>query len=133
MTATEAQAAVTKHGSQRAASRALGCSHKTLWKALHRDAAKLPDAGSKGRSLAEFRSAYDKGYIVPRKITAALKALRNGWEYEVQFARLAGVSLADLAAFRDQFAEHVVSLHRDGRRAWAGTAAVAREMKEMLS
>ena len=85
-----------------------------------------------GRSLAEFRSVYDKATIVPTKVKAALKALgAGGWEYEVQFARTAGVSLADLANFRDQFAPHIVSL-REGRRAWAGSAATASAMREMI-
>jgi len=38
----------------------------------------------------------------------------------------------DLGAFRDQFAAHVVTLNREGRRAWAGTASVAKQMREML-
>ena len=84
-----------------------------------------------GRSLAEFRQTYDKDTIVPAKIKAALKVLGSGWEYEVQFAKLAGLTLADLGNYRDQYADYVVTL-RESRRAWAGTVATARAMKGML-
>jgi hypothetical protein len=98
-----------------------------------RTAQAAPIAPSKaGRSLAEFRAAYDKSTIVPGRVKAAIKALgAGGWEYEVQFARNAGVSLADLAAFRDEFASHIVQL-KEGRRAWAGSAKAAQQMREML-
>jgi hypothetical protein len=85
-----------------------------------------------GRSLTEFRATYDKATIVPTRVKAALKALgAGGWEYENIFARAAGVSLSDLANFRDAFAAHIVSL-REGRRAWAGSAATAAAMREMI-
>jgi hypothetical protein len=85
-----------------------------------------------GRSLTEFRATYDKATIVPTRVKAALKALgAGGWEYENIFARAAGVSLSDLANFRDAFAAHIVSL-REGRRAWAGSAATATAMREMI-
>lgn len=85
-----------------------------------------------GKSLAEFREAYDRDYIVPRKVREALNALGDSWEYEAEFVRRAGVSFADLGRYRDQFAEHVVVLNRDSRRAWAGTVALAAKMREML-
>lgn len=88
-------------------------------------------AKKQGRTLEEFRRTYDKDYIVPARVKAALAELGNGWEYEVQFARLAGVSLADLSSYRDAFAGHVVTL-RDSRRAWAGKESVAEQMKGML-
>jgi hypothetical protein len=84
-----------------------------------------------GRSLAEFRQTYDKDTIVPGKVRAALKVLGAGWEYEAQFAKLAGLSLSDLGAYRDLFAAHVVAL-KETRRAWAGTVAVAKAMREMI-
>lgn len=86
-----------------------------------------------GRSLADFRAQYDKSHIVPARVRDALHALGGGWEYEVQFAKMAGVSLQDLGRFRDQFASHVVQIGRDARRAWAGTVSTATAMKEMLS
>jgi hypothetical protein len=84
-----------------------------------------------GRTLTEFRAAYDKDTIIPGKIKAALKALGNGWEYEVGFAKLAGVSLADLGNYRDQFSPYVIAL-KETRRAWAGSMATAKAMREML-
>jgi len=93
--------------------------------------AKATEPKRAGRSLAEFRATYDKDTIVPGKIKAALKTLGGGWEYEAQFARLAQVSLADLGNYRDQFANHVITL-RESRRAWAGTTALAQAMREML-
>jgi len=85
-----------------------------------------------GRTLTEFRSEYDKDYIVPKKIKAAIKQVGAGWAYESEFAKLAQVSLADLANYRDMFAEHVVTLREKGRRAWAGSVATAKAMREMI-
>jgi hypothetical protein len=86
---------------------------------------------SKGKSLADFRSTYDKSVIVPAKIKAGLKELgANGWEYEVAFARIAGISMADLGNFRDGFAEYVVSIRE--RRAWAGSKNMADKMRAMI-
>ena len=87
-----------------------------------------------GKSLAEFRATHDKAFIIPKKIKEALQQLgSSGWEYEVGFAKLAGISLADLGNFRDQFAEHVVAIRRDGKRAWAGSKDTAAKMRAMVS
>ena len=91
----------------------------------------MSDSTKKGRTLKEFKETYDKATIVPQRIRNGLKMLGQGWEYEVLFAKMAGVSLADLSAFRDQFADHVITL-KESRRAWAGSAAVAKAMREML-
>jgi hypothetical protein len=89
-------------------------------------------APAKGKTLADFRQTYDKATIVPSRVKAALKELgASGWEYEVQFARMAGVSMTDLSAFRDQFAGYIVNL-KDNRRAWAGSIKTATQMKEMV-
>ena len=87
-----------------------------------------------GRSLDDFKSNYDKSYIVPNKLRAALAKLDGGWLYEVDFAKLAGVNLADLAAFRSAFEDHVVVLNGNdrGKRVWAGTKAAAAKMREMI-
>jgi hypothetical protein len=129
---------VEKFGSIRKASAALSVSRKVLSRLISggastsRIGAAEAKVERKGRSLSEFRASYDKSFIVPRKISAALKILGpSGWEYEVQFARIADVSLADLGNFRDQFSDHVVSL-RESRRAWAGSKKTAKEMRAML-
>lgn len=86
--------------------------------------------GAAGKSLEDFRAAHDKSYIVPGKVRAALKALGDGWEYEMAFAKLAGVSLGDLSAFRAMFEDHIVVVERT-KRAWAGSKALAAKMREM--
>lgn len=133
-TVSELQAAVREHGSQRAAARALGMRESTFRLRLHAGAAapRVAPSGTRvGRALSEFRAVYDKAYIVPRKIKAALgKIGASGWLYEVEFAKLAGVSLADLGNFRDQFSEYVVATRE--KRAWAGSRKTADEMRTML-
>lgn len=87
------------------------------------------------KSLADFKSAHDKSFIVPTKIKAALEKLGNdGWEYEHDFSKLAGVSSNDIAKFREQFNEQVIIIKSNGReqRVWAGSKALAAKMREML-
>lgn len=142
MTRQEAEAAVKQYGSINKAARSVGVRKSTISNALKgitKAAGKLPTAKTaaaavkrQGKTLNDFRQTYDKATIVPAKIKAALVVLgAGGWDYESQFARLAGVSLADLGTFRDQFADYVVAL-RDSRRAWAGSKATAKQMREML-
>lgn len=87
-----------------------------------------------GRSIDEFKASYDKSYIVPGKIKAALQKLDTSWLYEVDFAKLAGVNLADLATYRAAFEDHVVVLNGNdrGKRVWAGTKTAAAKMREMI-
>lgn len=123
------------------AAKALGVNESTMRKRLHSarerfgslKPAAAPALGKPGRSLDDFRSSHDKDFIVPRRIREALKALGpSNWEYEAQFARLAGVGLADLATYREQFEEHVVAVQREGKRAWAGSPALAVKMRAMV-
>lgn len=143
MTRDEAMQAMKQYGSQRKAAEGLRVSRKTLRKALavvgsdkgvrQVDTQAAAKSAKAGRTLSEFRATYDKATIIPAKVTAALKQLGpQGWEYEVEFAKLAGVSLMDLGKFRDKFAEHVVQIGRDSRRAWAGSKSTAQAMREML-
>ena len=144
MTTADARAAVAKYGSQSAAARALGVGRMTLHDAYHgrrhvngathapTPKPDKPATGAKVKTLSDFRATYDKATIIPAKLKAALKLLGgSGWEYEVQFARNAGVSLTDLANFREMFAPNIVNL-RDNRRAWAGSAGTAKTMREMI-
>lgn len=140
MTKQEAEALLKRHGSIRAVEREAGINRKTLRKCLAGGSV-MVKAGktnqiaaqpSKGKTLAEFRAQYDKSTIVPNKIKAALKSMGpNTWLYEVEFARTAGVSIPDLATFRESFAHLIVSL-KDNRRAWAVSASAAKQMREML-
>ena len=92
---------------------------------------------SKGKTLEEFRSMHDKNYIVPRKIKEALAKLGEGWEYEGEFIKLAGLAHTDLATFRDQFEDHIVAVKTNGsshrKNVWAGTVAFATKLREMTS
>lgn len=98
--------------------------------------AKVPPKPT-GRSLDEFRAAHDKSFIVPRKLKAALASLGpGGWAYEAEFVKLAGVSHTELGAYRSQFEDHIVILkgtEHSGRRAWAGTKALAEKLRAMVS
>jgi len=94
---------------------------------------KLPDTKTvKGKSLQMFRESHDKDYIIPTKIKTALKFLGSSWLPEAEFAKLANVSLADLSAYRSAFEANLVVMKRDGKRVWAGTPALAKQMQEML-
>jgi len=125
--------AIEKHGSKAAAARAIGIPESTLKSTLRRGGSKpAPEPKAVGRTIAEFRNTYDKATIIPRKVKDALKKMGSKWEYESIFARLAGVSMLDLSAVRDQFEAHIVVVDRSGKRAWAGTAATAQELREMV-
>lgn len=151
MTREEAQALVKKHGSIRAVARATGLDRDMIARTMKGIPQKapgrprgsataavpapgfpsLPKVKVDARSLSEFRNTYDKDTIVPKAVNTALKALGSGWLYEVEFAKLAGLSLKDLGLYRDRYAEHIVVI-RDHRCVWVGKATVAEEMRRML-
>jgi len=95
----------------------------------------MPDAKPKaGKSLADFRASHDKNFIVPQRIQTALKKLGDGWEYEVDFIKLAGLCTTDLARFRDQFEDYFVTTNgKNPKRVWTGSKAVAQQMREMVT
>ena len=135
-----AEAAYIKCGTYANAARSLGVAKSTVIRAINGRTDRGPGKAApaperKGKTLADFRQQYDKATIIPARVRAALKTIgAQGWEYEVQFAKIAGVSLADLGRVRDEFAEnHVVTIGRDSRRAWAGSRATATAMREMLA
>lgn len=134
ITAAGLAALVKKHGSVKSAARAAQVPETTFRRRLSGGEPAKAAAGVArgGRSLAEFRSEFDRDYIVPRKIRAALAALGTAWLYEVEFAKAARVSLADLGNYRDAFIAHVVLLKRDSRRVWAGTRKLAARLRGML-
>jgi len=115
--------------------KSVGCKSSEVvgkWKLASVSVVATATTKAKGKSLADFKATYDRSYIVPKRIREGLKALRGGWEYEAQFARLAAVSTQDLNMYRDEFAAHIVPLNKDGRRAWAATATLAEQMKGMI-
>lgn len=131
MTPEQVIAAVKEHGSVAAAARALGIARQTLdhhWQ----KSKKATIEHKSGKSLSDFRAMHDKSFIIPTRIKEGLKQLGDGWEYEAQFAKIAGISLSDLSIFRDEFSDFIVVVRRDGKRAWAGTKATAQRMKEMI-
>lgn len=87
------------------------------------------------KSLADFKSAHDKSFIVPAKLKAALEKIgADAWEYETELQKLSGVPSQDIARFREQFNEYIVLVKQDGRerRVWAGSKALAAKMRDML-
>lgn len=142
MTQDEANKLVVKAGSIRQAAAAAGMAYSTFRdvyhnrsrvgeRKSHKPAEATQPAHKRKKSLSDFRSAYDKSYIVPKKVRAGLSALGSSWEYEVDFAKSITVSLGDLGMFRDEFADHIVQV-KEGRRIWAGTKALAQQMREMI-
>lgn len=146
MTRDQAQAAMLKHGTQRAAAAALCCSRDTLQRALNRvDNSEpkrgrplgktttygAPVQGGGVRSLAEFKNTYDLETIVPKRVEQTFRQMGGGWLYEAEFVKEANVTSAQLSMFRDRYADHIVSV-RDSRRIWVGKTAIAEEMRRML-
>jgi hypothetical protein len=92
-----------------------------------------PAAKKPGKSLTDFRAAHDKSYIVPNKIRAALKQLGDGWEYEMDFMRIAGLSVTDLAAYREPFEKFTVLIGgRNAKRVWFGSEKAAADARAMV-
>lgn len=91
---------------------------------------------SKAKTIADFKAAHDPDVIVPTKIRAALASLvkegAENWEYELDFAKRAGINNTQLGAYRDQFSDHIVLAANTGRtpkRAWVGDAKVAKKLR----
>lgn len=142
---TQAQEAVRQYGSVLKAANALGIARSTLQHRFNAATKLTPltpptpatfrpmlPQQKVGKSLSDFRAAHDKDYIIPRKIKAALQQLGNGWEYEVDFLRIAQVSTTDLALYRDRFVDNWLVVDRSGKRVWAGTKGLADEMRSMV-
>ena len=99
---------------------------------------KSAKAVSKGKTLADFGSVYDKSVIVPRKIREALAKMRrpeDEWKTDVEFIKFAGISVYDAQAYREMFAEFIVLIGPAGKqkRVWAGTKSLAAQMQSMVS
>ena len=136
---TEALAALKQYGNRKDAAVALGVSKSAFRKRIMRGGAivteqQTPKPKQTGpvKTLADFRSTYDKDTIIPGKIREAITALDGGWVYESEFVRLAGVSFTDLSVYKDMFAEHIVFIKRDSKRVWAATPELAEQMRRML-
>lgn len=87
-----------------------------------------------GKTMADFRAAHDKSFIVPKKIEAGLLKLGpEGWEYEQAFMRIAEVGTIDLANFRDQFEDFIVTVGgKNAKRCWCGSKELAKKLRAMV-
>ncbi len=88
---------------------------------------------SKTKTLADFRQAHDKNFIIPAKLKAAIAKLgKDGWEYEAAFIQGIPVSTTDCARFREQFEKFVVVVDGGRKKIWCGSEALATKMREMV-
>lgn len=91
---------------------------------------------SQGKSLSDFRATHDKSFVVPNKIKEGLAKLgEDGWEYEIEFIKLCGLSTTDFSRFREQFEDYYLTVNVNGRnhkRVWAGSKKLAAKMREMV-
>ena len=86
-----------------------------------------------GKTLDDFRAAFDKSFIVPKKIAAALEKLGDGWEYNHDFSKTSDVSVNDLSMFAEQFEPHIVDIAgRSRKRIWFGDPKVAAKARAMV-
>ena len=88
----------------------------------------------KGKTLADFRAAHDKNVIVPAKIKKVLADMEadhpENWCYEGDLIKAGGISQADIATFRDQFAEHIVETGgRTPKRVWFASSKIAAKVR----
>lgn len=90
----------------------------------------------KTNSVEDFRKLHDKSHIVPEKIQEGLKKLgKDRWLYQADFMKLCGISNgADFNLYCVKFeAEHSVPIGGSkGKRAWAGSKALADQLRSML-
>lgn len=109
---------------------------------------KAAPAPAAKRSLSTFAAAHNPAIIIPNKIRAALEKMRKddgdeSYAYEFSdstggtpFAKLAGVSIVHLNAYREQFEEHLVEAKQDTgsrrgpRWVWFATAKAAKAARE---
>lgn len=86
-----------------------------------------------GKSVAAFRAAHDKSFIVPQRIREGLKKLGDGWEYEVDFMRVCGgLATTDIAAFRAEFSDFWFETGgRNPKRVWCATKELAKQLSAM--
>jgi hypothetical protein len=85
------------------------------------------------KTIADFRQAHDKNFIIPAKLNAAVAALgKDGWEYEAIFIKNIPVSTTDCARFREEFEKLVVVIDSGRKKIWCGSEALATKMREMV-
>lgn len=133
-TATEAeiQAALKKCGGSRTkAARLLKMSYRQLGRRLRASQVAAEQSSSiLGLTRQDFKSKYDKNFIVPKKIKDALKKLGpDRYLPEAEFIRLAGISQTDMGFFRPQFEDDYVVVVERTKRLWCGSKKLAAEFR----
>jgi len=93
----------------------------------------------KGKTLADFKGIHDRNTVIPAKIRAAFAQMltedKENWDYEMDFVKRAGISMADLSVFRELFQAHVVEARAPGRsvgttrRIWFASPKAAAEAR----
>jgi len=132
ITKDDVEQALEQHDKQSDAAESLGISVRHMMRIRNEGEPVKEKAVKVGKTLSDFKAAYDKDTIVPQKIRDALELLGDGWEYEAPFAKMAGISMTDMGTYREQFADYIVYLRRDAKKVWAGTKKLAAQMREML-
>jgi hypothetical protein len=100
--------------------------------------AKPPVAATQHNGREAFRVAHVKSVIIPKKIEAAIKAMRakaaDAWMYDMEFLREAGVSANDAKPFREQFADFtvIVGPNRTAKTVWCCSKALAEEFRALI-
>lgn len=83
-----------------------------------------------GFTREDFRARYDKSFIIPKKIQEALKKLGpNRYLTEMEFVKVAGISMTDLGAYRPLFEDDFVVVVERTKRLWCGSKALAAEFR----
>lgn len=86
---------------------------------------------AKAKSIAEFRSAHDKNFIIPERYRKGITALGvSGWEYEGVFYKGNQISVTHGAQFREEFKDFIVEA--DGKRVICGSKKLATKLRGMV-
>lgn len=92
---------------------------------------KTPIAAKSAKSLTDFQKAHDANFIVPERFRAGIKALGSeGWAYLGDFARDNHINPAQSAAYREQFAEFLLTA--DKKMVICGSAKLATKLRAMV-
>jgi hypothetical protein len=131
MTLEDIEAAIRKHGTKTLAAKSFGMNRMQLTRKIASlQKQKAPKSQSVGFTRDDFRSKYDKSFIVPRRIKEALQKLGpTRYLPEADFTRLAGISQTDMAAYRALFEDDYVVVVERTKRLWCGSKTLASEFR----
>ena len=94
-----------------------------------------PVVKKKGNTIAGFREENIPAVRIPARIKAGFSLMKkegHAYMYSVDFARLAGVSTADLNAYHEQFSDQTHELGNSSRSklVWFATPALKKAALE---